>query len=122
MLPEMAGQARPQRLLAVPGSHRLGVGVEEIGNHRMPVSPHQVGDHFVGRFWRAPPPPLSGARLRFHDGFRSLAGCAAATSPAVPELDLLFLLFVQDMAMPAEPTSLRGIHVPDATLVGRFSR
>jgi hypothetical protein len=27
---------------------------------------------------------ISDTRLRFPDGFRSLAGCAAATSPAVP--------------------------------------
>src|ERR1022692_2398353 len=34
-------------------------------------------------------PPLSDRRLRFRDGFWSLAECAAATSPAVPELRLV---------------------------------
>src|ERR1039458_2879644 len=67
-------------------------------------------------------PPLSGTHLRFHDGFRSLAGCAAATSPAVPALRLV-VSSLRSRHWPC-PRSLQasvGINVPDATLVGRFS-
>ena len=51
-------------------------------------------------------PPLSGRRWRFRDGRGSLAGCAAATSPAVPELRLVVSsLSFKTLTM---PTSLRA--------------
>src|SRR5271163_658 len=67
-------------------------------------------------------PPLSGTRLRFPDGHGSLAGCAAATSPAVPELRLVVSsLRSRHWPCPRSLQASAGINVPDATLVGRFS-
>ena len=67
-------------------------------------------------------PPLSGRRWQFRDGFWSLAGCAAATSPAVPELKLVVSsLRSRHWPCPRSLQASAGINVPDATLVGRFS-
>jgi hypothetical protein len=82
-------------------------------------------DHWHRRlFWVDAPqsPPLSDTRLRFRDGFRSPAGCAAATSPAVPELRLVVSsLRSRHWTYPRSLQASAGINVPDATLVGRFS-
>src|ERR1017187_7033095 len=80
------------------------------------------GSHRPSHWADAPQsPPLSGTRLRFRDGFRSLAGCAAATSPAVPELRLVVSsLRSRHWPCPRSLQASAGINVPDATLVGRF--
>src|ERR1017187_10301636 len=66
--------------------------------------------------------PLSGGRWRFRDGFWSLAGCAAATSPGVPELRLVVSsLRSRHWPCPRSLQASAGINVPDAILVGRFS-
>src|ERR1017187_2107422 len=110
--------------LAVPLVERfLGLGFRASGT---------TGIAGFGRFWFAPPPnhwadapqspPLSGTRLRFPDGHGSLAGCAAATSPAVPELRLVVSsLRSRHWPCPRSLQASAGINVPDAILVGRFS-
>jgi hypothetical protein len=67
-------------------------------------------------------PALSGTRMRFHDGLWSLAGCAVATTPAVPELRLVVSsLRSRHWPCPRRLQASAGVNVPDAALVGRFS-
>jgi hypothetical protein len=87
-----------------------------------------VGDHFVGRSWCAPPPSTGRTHRNprrfqvracgFATEIRSLAGCAAATSPAVPELRLVVSsLRSRHWPCPRSLQASAGINVPDATLV-----
>ena len=61
-------------------------------------------------------------RWRFRDERGSLAGCAAANSPAVPALRLVVSsLLSRHWPCPRSLQASAGFNVPDATLVGRFS-
>jgi hypothetical protein len=115
----------------------LGLGLG-IGNHRNGrFCRTGVGDHFVGRFWFAPPPATGRTHRnprRFQVGAavsrRTWVACWMRRSdqPSRPRAKTCcFFSSFKTLAMPTEPTSLRGIqasagfNVPDATLVGRFS-
>jgi hypothetical protein len=87
----------------------VGVGVEGIGNHRNGrFFRTRVGDHFVGRFCRSPP-PTTGRTHGNPGGFQVDAGGFATDAGRLLDLpqrppqssqsqNLLFLLFVQDIA------------------------
>ncbi len=110
----------------------LGLGLQASGITGMTgfAAPKSVITSLAG-FGSCRPQPLGGRtaipaafRYALAVSRRILVACWMRRSdqPSRPRAKTCcFFSSFKTLAMPTEPTSLRGINVPDATLVGRFS-